>query len=153
MSLSVGMRMYFSSLMKSAVTSQLTQLKSLLVHVQIAARRCVAPSDFQMALSIYSLFKVSIENLVRNKVVICRNFKIQPSELMCMPFWEYEMTLKECENIVEEEKEEEKKNQEDGQGRYKVPSINQYQRQSNQMMKGYQHQIPSIPSMPRMPKI
>lgn len=70
-----------------------------------------------------------------------------------MPFWEYEMTLKECENIVEEEKEEEKKNQEDGQGRYKVPSMNQYQRQSNQMMKGYQHQMPSIPSMPRMPKI
>jgi len=70
-----------------------------------------------------------------------------------MPFWEYEMTLKECENIVEEEKEAEKKNQEDGQGRYKVPSINQYQHQSSQMMKGYQHQIPSIPSMPRMPKI
>lgn len=87
--------------------------------------------------------------MVRNKVNISKNFQIQPSEIMKMPYWEYEMTLKECENIADEEK----KMQEDEQNKYKTPSISQYQRQSNQMMNGYQSRIPSMPSIPKIPKI
>ena len=101
-----------------------------------------------MELSIYLLFKVDIENLVRSKVVICKNFNIQPSELMCMPYWEFELTLKECEKIAEEDK----KRQEDENGQYSPPNMNQYQRQTNQMMRTYQSKLPSIPSAPKMPK-
>ena len=99
-----------------------------------------------MELSIYSLFKVNIENLVRSKVIICKNFNIQPSELMRMPYWEFEMTVKECEEIAEEEK----KQQEEQEGKYRPPSMNSYQRQQNQMMRGYQSRMPSMPAMPRM---
>jgi hypothetical protein len=108
-----------------------------------------------MESSIYSLFKVSIENLVQNKVVICKNFRIQPSELMRMPYWEYELTIKECERIAEEEK----KKHEEQEGKYRTPSMSQYQRQQNQMMRGYQNnygsygRMPSMPSAPAMPKI
>lgn len=68
---------------------------------------------------------------------------------MTMPYWEYELTVKECEKIAEEEK----KQQEEEQGKYHTPSMSQYQRQSNQMMRGYQNRMPSMPSMPRMPRI
>lgn len=86
--------------------------------------------------------------MVQNKVVICKNFRIQPSELMRMPYWEYEMTIKECENIVEEEK----KQQEEQDSKYGTPSMSQYQRQQNQMMRRY-GKMPSMPSAPAMPKI
>ena len=70
---------------------------------------------------------------------------------MCMPYWEYELTMKECEKIAEEEK----KQQDAQQGKYRPPSMNQYQRQTNQMMHGYQNRTPSMPSMPKIqtPKI
>lgn len=103
-----------------------------------------------MELSIYLLFKVDIENLVRSKVIVCKNFNIQPSELMRMPYWEFELTLKECEKIAEEEK---KRQDEDQQGGYKPPNMNQYQRQTNQLMHNYQTHLPSVPSVPKMPKI
>lgn len=66
---------------------------------------------------------------------------------MYIPYWEYEMILRECENIAEEEK----KSQEEEQGKYGNPSLNHIQHQSNQMMRGYQNRMPSIPSMPKIP--
>jgi hypothetical protein len=65
-----------------------------------------------------------------------------------MPYWEFELTLKECEKIAEEDK----KRQEDENGQYSPPNMNQYQRQTNQMMRTYQSKLPSIPSAPKMPK-
>ena len=38
----------------------------------------------------YSLFLVDIRNLVRNKLNICKEYHIQPSEIDRMPFYEYE---------------------------------------------------------------
>ena len=134
------------SLTRFAVILQLTRPRSLLVHVQIVARRCVAPYDFQMELSIYLLFKVDIENLVRSKVIICRNFHIQPSELMIMPYWEFELTRKECERIAEEEK----KKQDEQQDEYQPPNMGQYNRQANQMMNRYQGRMPSTPKIPKL---
>ena len=97
-----------------------------------------------MELSIYSLFKVNIENLVANKAVICKHFYMQPSEIDRMPYWEYEMTHKECEKMAEEEK----KQQEEQSAGYQQPD---YQRNANAMMKNLPK--PAMPSMPRMPKI
>lgn len=69
-----------------------------------------------------------------------------------MPYWEYELTIKECERIAEEEK----KQQEEQEGKYKTPNMSQYQRQQSQMMRGYQGnygRMPSISPTPAMPKI
>ena len=67
---------------------------------------------------------------------------------MRMPYWEYEMTIKECEALAEEEK----KQQEEQEGKYKPPSMGQYQKQSQNMMRGAGG-MPSMPSMPKMPKL
>lgn len=98
-----------------------------------------------MELSIYLLFKVNIENLVVNKVNICKNFYIQPSELERMPYWEYEMTLKECERIADEEK---KRQEEENKAYGNSSSPRNYQNQVNRMMS--HSNIPKMPSMPRM---
>ena len=66
---------------------------------------------------------------------------------MRMPYWEFEMTVKECEEIAEEEK----KQQEEQEGKYKTPNANNYQQRSREMMRGY-GRMPSMPSMPKMPK-
>jgi len=87
--------------------------------------------------------------LVQNKVVVCKNFHIQPSELECMPYWEYEMTLQECQKIADEEKK-----QEENQGGAGAESYSKYRKQTESMMKGPRMpSVPKMPSMPRMPSI
>lgn len=105
-----------------------------------------------MELSIYSLFKVDIKSLVQSKAILCKNFNIQPSEVDRMPYWEWEMYRKYCEEIAEEEK----KQQEEQENKYGTPSSRQYHQQSQRMMRGYNNgsmRMPSMPSIPKMPKI
>ena len=87
--------------------------------------------------------------MVANKKVLCKHFNIQPSELERMPFWEYEMSIKECEKIAEEEK----KQQEDESGKYNMHNYNpsNYQKQANRMMSN--QKMPSMPKMPSVPRI
>lgn len=59
--------------------------------------------------------------MVRNKLYICKEWHIQPSEINVMPFYEYEQILQEI-NIVQ--KEQEKRQQ-------------QQEKQQNSMMKGF----------------
>lgn len=78
-----------------------------------------------------------------------------------MPYWEFEMTIKECEAIAEEEK----KKHEEQEGKYGRMNPKAYQRQTRDMMRGYNTgsngfgrmpsmpSMPSTPSMPKMPKI
>lgn len=84
--------------------------------------------------------------MVASKVVICKNFNIQPSEIERMAYWEYEMSVKECEKIVEEEK----KQQEDSEKSHNY-NPRSYQNRADHMMKGYR--TPAMPKMPQMPKI
>ena len=63
-----------------------------------------------------------------------------------MAFWEYEMTLKCCEELAEEEK----KNSEEQESKY---SPHKYQRQAQQMTRGYNNSMPKMPSIPSMPKM
>lgn len=57
-----------------------------------------------MVLSIYSLFKVDIRNLVRSKLSLAKNFNISPYDVSNMVYWEYEMIVKEAIAINEEER-------------------------------------------------
>lgn len=88
-----------------------------------------------MESAVYSIYKVSVVNSVRNSLFICREYHIQPSEILRMPYWIYEEYLA---NIKDIQKKEEKE-QKDQDKRY------------NSMMP----KIPSIPKMsaPAMPKI
>ena len=88
-----------------------------------------------MESAVYSIYKVSVVNSVRNSLFICREYHIQPSEILRMPYWIYEEYLA---NIKDIQKKEEKK-QKDQDKRY------------NSMMP----KMPSMPKMsaPAMPKI
>lgn len=95
-----------------------------------------------MVSSIYSLWKVNIENLVVNKVHICRNFHIQPSEIERLPYWEYEMMMKEMNETADKEN----KGQEEGKYDPKH-YMDHAMSSSNKMMSSH------MPKMPSMPKI
>lgn len=88
-----------------------------------------------MESAVYSIYKVSVVNSVRNSLFICREYHIQPSEILRMPYWIYEEYLA---NIKDIQKKEEKE-QKDQDKRY------------NSMMP----KIPNMPKMsaPAMPKI
>ncbi len=88
-----------------------------------------------MESAVYSIYKVSVVNSVRNSLFICREYHIQPSEILRMPYWIYEEYLA---NIKDIQKKEEKE-QKDQDKRY------------NSMMP----KMPSMPKMsaPSMPKI
>lgn len=94
---------------------------------------------------VYSLFRVDIENLVRNKVHIAKNFHISPSEIEQLPYWEYEYMMKEMTDTIKKENEDHKKQEE------QYGDINS--RVSKMQRNGVQ--TPKMPSMPSisMPKI
>jgi len=58
--------------------------------------------------ALYSLFQISIENLVLNKVNLSKNFHIQPSEIDRMPMWEYELFMEQLNSIIKKENKEQK---------------------------------------------
>lgn len=88
-----------------------------------------------MESAVYSIYKVSVVNSVRNSLFICREYHIQPSEILRMPYWIYEEYLANIKDIQKKEEKEQK---------------DQDKRYNNMMPK-----IPSMPKMsaPAMPKI
>ncbi len=87
---------------------------------------------------------MDIKNLVLNKVHICRNWHIQPSEIERMPYWEYEIARQEIEEVTKREN----KQQEEESDKYSSKGI---EKSASSMMKG----VPKIPkmSMSSMPKL
>lgn len=59
------------------------------------------------------MYKINTGNLAQNKILICKEWNIQPSEIDRMPFYEYEMMREQISTIQKEQekrqKEEEKK--------------------------------------------
>lgn len=98
-----------------------------------------------MALSIYSLFKVDIENLVRSKVDIAKDFNIGWFDIGNMPYWEFELLVDEIVDIAEKEKEK----QDEQEGKY---DANSFVKNSNSMVRNTQRQF-SMPSTPSLPNI
>lgn len=88
-----------------------------------------------MESAVYSIYKVSVVNSVRNSLFICREYHIQPSEILRMPYWIYEEYLANIKDIQKKEEKEQK---------------DQDKRYSSMMPK-----MPSMPKMsaPAMPKI
>ena len=100
-------------------------------------------SGFQMESAIYSMYLVDIRNLVRNKLNICKEYHVQPSEIDRMPFYEYEYMLEEIRKDMKEQ-EKQQKEQEKQQEAYKS-SLPNY----NKMMSGMSGSLPKF-SMPKL---
>lgn len=96
-----------------------------------------------MELAIYSLYQVDIRNLVRNKLNICKEYHIQPSEIDRMQFFDYEYMLEEINKDI---KEQEKRNKEqEKQQQSTIGSIPNY----SKIMSGMQSSMPKF-SMPKI---
>lgn len=89
-----------------------------------------------MESAVYLIYQINLENLVANKLYICKEYHIQPSEIDRMVYFDYEKLL---ELINEDQKKQKEENE----------------AQNNQ----YQQNMPSMSSytsgfkMPTMPKI
>ncbi len=97
-----------------------------------------------MESAIYSLYQVDIRNLVRNKLNICKEYHIQPSEIDRLQFYEYEYMLEEINKDI---KEQEKRQKEQEKQQASMSSVPNY----NQIMRGAQSSIPKF-SMPSFSK-
>ena len=53
--------------------------------------------------------KIDIMSLIKLKASLSKNFHIQPSEIDAMPMWEYELYIKQLNEMVEEENEKQQK--------------------------------------------
>jgi len=91
-----------------------------------------------------SIWQVDVRNLVVNKLYICRDYHIQPSEIDKMVYFEYEYIWEE---IKKEQKEQEKRQKED-EKKYGQPKMPNY----NQMMNNVGKSMPSLPKF-SIPKI
>ena len=52
---------------------------------------------------IYSTYRINTASLVRNKLFICKEWHVQPSEIDKMPYYEYEQILEEIKKEVKAE--------------------------------------------------
>ena len=96
------------------------------------------------------MFKTNIASLVRNKLHICKDWNIQPSEIDRMPYYEYELI---CEEINITNKEQEKRQKEEE----KQYAGMQKSMNPNSIMNSMKNNMPGMkmPSMPKftMPKL
>ena len=97
--------------------------------------------------AIFGLYKIDLLNLIKVKASLAKEFHIQPSEIDIMTVWEYELFMKELNNMV---KEQNKQNEDDmnksGYNRMNDPNY------LSRMQKSYMKDI-KTPKMPSMPKI
>lgn len=91
------------------------------------------------------MYKINTANLVRNKLFICKEWHIQPSEIDRMAFYEYELIGQEI-NIVQKEQEKQNKEQE------KQYAGMQKSMNPASMMNSMKNNMPGM-KMPAMPKM
>lgn len=93
------------------------------------------------------MFKINLENLVKTKIYISKEFHIQPSEIDKLPYYEYEMYLEQMNLIAKQQEEENKKQQEEYESM--KSSMNPSKMMNNNNM------TPKMPTvnMPKMPTV
>ena len=93
-----------------------------------------------MESALYSIWSIDVQNLVRNKFILCREYHIQPSEIDRMYYFEYEMLIDEVKEYVKEQNKQKQKEDKN------TPNYNSMMSQQRAMMNNYK---PSM-SMPKM---
>ena len=59
------------------------------------------------------MYRINIRNLVLSKLGICREYHIQPSEILRMPYYQYEIILEEIKVIQKQQEEQSNQQQKD----------------------------------------
>ena len=95
--------------------------------------------------TIIKAFIINLRNLTKNKLFICKEYHIQPSEIDRMQFWEYEWYTDEIKEISKAQEKEQKRQEKE------YSSIQGSMNPSN-MMRNVSQSMPSV-SMPKMPTI
>lgn len=83
--------------------------------------------------------------MTKNKLFICKEYHIQPSEIDKMQFWEYEWYTDEIKEITKEQEKQNKQQEKDHQAI--MSGMN-----PSSMMRTYGSSMPNI-SSPKMPTI
>ena len=97
-----------------------------------------------MEFAIYSLFQIDVRNLAKNKLLICKEFNVQFSEIMKLVFFEYEYLIEDIKQIQKErETQEEAQQKEYGQLQRQMRNPMQFAAQNFKM--------PSAPKIGQMP--
>lgn len=100
-----------------------------------------------LGLLIFHIFTINLRNLVKNKLFICKEYHIQPSEIDKMQYWQYEWLTDEIKEITKEQEKENERQQKEQESL--KSSMN-----TNSMMRNIQSSMPSF-NMPtvNMPKL
>ena len=61
--------------------------------------------------ALYLMYRVNMANLVKNKLYICKEWHIQPSEIDRLQFFEYEQMLDEIQGYNKEQEKQQKEQQ------------------------------------------
>lgn len=91
--------------------------------------------------ALYSILRVNLRNLAKNKLYICKEWHIQPSEIDRMVYFEYEWML---DDINEDHKEQEKRSKEE-QKQY--DSMKKGMPNMNNMMNNIGKNMPQLPKV------
>lgn len=94
-----------------------------------------------MEQALYLLWRVNLRNLVKNKLYICRDWHMQPSEIDKMVYFEYEQILEEINDF---NKEQEKRNKQEQQQYDKMMQQSRKNANYNQMYKNAQSTLPKV---------
>ena len=95
--------------------------------------------------AIYMMFRINLRNLVKNKLFICKEYHLQPSEIDRLYYYEYEWILEEI-NILQKEQEKQNEAQ---QKEYDSMRGNM---NMGQMMNNMKSSMPNLGSM-KMPNM
>lgn len=87
-------------------------------------------------------------DIISIKAQLSKAFSIAPSELDKMPFWEFELYMKELEKLVKEENEQQQSEYEKSGAGEMMNNM-----RSGKMMKGMNNMKPQMPTMPKMPSM
>ena len=97
-----------------------------------------------MEFALYSLFQIDVRNLAKNKLLICKEFNVQFSEIMKLVFFEYEYLIEDIKQIQKErETQEEAQQKEYGQLQRQMRNPMQFASQNFKM--------PAAPKIGQMP--
>ena len=97
---------------------------------------------------VYGLYRINLENLVKTKIHISKEYHIQPSEIDKLPFYEYEIYLEQINLIAKQQEEENRRQQEEYDSMRS--SMNPSKMMNNSM--GAAPKMPNI-NMPKMPTV
>lgn len=94
--------------------------------------------------AIYRLFLVDVMQQIKVKAAISKQFHIPPSEIDRMPYWEYELWMKEINDAVKEENEA----QQEQLDKYKIDETMASIRSGKMTKNAMPSKIPGMPKMP-----